>query len=215
MMKITKYEHACVVLEEQGKKLVIDPGSLTPDFGPLDAVLAVVVTHHHFDHFNSEHLLAIVQANPDVQIFGAIEVASDAQKSSLSVTAVTHGQTVTVGPFNLKFFGEKHAFIHAGFPPVPHNVGVLINDTFYTPGDSFTLPQVPVKVLGAPVDAPWLKIGETIDFIDAIKPQTCFPIHNGFLTETGQKVTDSWLNPICDKVNAQFVSLKPGESIEA
>jgi L-ascorbate metabolism protein UlaG (beta-lactamase superfamily) len=34
-MKLTKYTHACIVLEEQGEKLVIDPGGFTPEFGDV------------------------------------------------------------------------------------------------------------------------------------------------------------------------------------
>jgi L-ascorbate metabolism protein UlaG (beta-lactamase superfamily) len=35
-MKLTKFQHACIVLEERGKKLIIDPGDSTPGFGNLE-----------------------------------------------------------------------------------------------------------------------------------------------------------------------------------
>jgi L-ascorbate metabolism protein UlaG (beta-lactamase superfamily) len=31
-MTITKYEHACLSIEEEGKKLVIDPGQFSPSY---------------------------------------------------------------------------------------------------------------------------------------------------------------------------------------
>lgn len=43
-MKITKYEHSCVVIEEKGEKLVIDPGELTA-LPTLTYVRAIIFTH--------------------------------------------------------------------------------------------------------------------------------------------------------------------------
>lgn len=68
-MKLTKYGHACVVLEEQGKRLIIDPGELTHEFGNPQNTVAVVVTHVHFDHLNRENLQKIIEANPDVKVY--------------------------------------------------------------------------------------------------------------------------------------------------
>jgi L-ascorbate metabolism protein UlaG (beta-lactamase superfamily) len=215
-MKITKYGHACVVLQEQGKKLVIDPGSWTEGLGSLDAIAAVVITHNHGDHLRIEHLNAIVQQNPGVQIFGPQEVVNDAAKNNIQVNKVISGFTATVGPFTIRFYGDMHAVIHQSFPPVPHNVGVLVNDTFYYPGDSFTVPDgAPVKTLAVPASAPWMKIAEAVDFIAMVQPQVCFSTHNALLSDIGQQLTDSWFKRTCDTLHAEYYSLKPGESFNA
>lgn len=50
-MRLTKLEHAAVLIEEDGARLVIDPGSFTrPVEGTADTV-AVVLTHEHADHW--------------------------------------------------------------------------------------------------------------------------------------------------------------------
>lgn len=215
-MKITKYGHACVVLEEQGRKLVIDPGIWTTEFGPLDGIDAVVVTHNHGDHYNPEYLRAIAQANPGIQMFGAQEVVADAAQAGIVVTQAATKQTIQVGPFSLRFYGEMHALIHESFPPVPHNVAVLVNDTFYYAGDSFTTPEgAPVKILAAPASAPWMKIAESVDFITKVRPQICFPTHNALLSDIGQQLADTWLKTACDGIHAEYYSLAPGESFEA
>jgi L-ascorbate metabolism protein UlaG (beta-lactamase superfamily) len=54
-MKITKFGHACVRVEEGDRRLVIDPGGLT-DPSVLDGVTDVLVTHEHFDHFSKPAL---------------------------------------------------------------------------------------------------------------------------------------------------------------
>lgn len=210
-MKLTKYAHACLVLEEQGKKLVIDPGEYTPDFGALDNIAAVVVTHMHGDHFNKEHLDAILKANPDAQIFTTQEVADELRGKSVMVPEIY--TDYTAGPFGLRFAGEVHAQIHQGVPR-PQNIGVLVNGSFYYPGDSFVAPDHDVQTLAVPASAPWLKIGEAMDFIQACQPKKVFPTHNALLSELGLVSANKWLAQACQHDNAEFISLSPGESIE-
>ena len=49
-MKITKYEHACFVVEEDGESLIVDPGGWTTDLVIPDTVVGVIITHEHQDH---------------------------------------------------------------------------------------------------------------------------------------------------------------------
>jgi L-ascorbate metabolism protein UlaG (beta-lactamase superfamily) len=211
-MKLTKYGHACAVLEERGKKLVIDPGAFSDEFGDVNNVVAVVVTHEHADHCEPRNLEKIAAANPGVKMLAPADVVKQLEK--LPVTAITGGDHVEVGPFKLQFFGERHAEIHPIFPR-PQNIGVLVNDgAVYYPGDSFTLPEGPVKALLAPVSAPWLKIGETIEFVDAVKPSMCIPTHNALLSELGSSLTEMWLKSTCEKHNCVYKHLNPGDGLE-
>ncbi len=52
-MRITKFGHACVRLEHDGKTVVIDPGMFT-DPEAVDGADAVVITHEHPDHYLPE-----------------------------------------------------------------------------------------------------------------------------------------------------------------
>ena len=210
-MKLTKYAHACMVLEEQGKKLIIDPGEFTSDFGGTYNVAAVVVTHVHGDHFSAKHLQAIVDANPDAKVFTTAEV-SEAWPDS-HVQAVKAGEEQTAGPFTLHFYGELHALIHQ-IAPQNQNIGVLVNDSFYYPGDSFTLPETKVMVLAVPANAPWAKVGESIDFMQAVAPTQFIRTHDGLLNEIGMSITDTWFNMASDKFGHAYNPLEPGESLE-
>ncbi|HSW99702.1 MAG TPA: MBL fold metallo-hydrolase [Patescibacteria group bacterium] len=212
-MKLTKYEHACVVLEEQGKKIVIDPGAFTQSFGELTNIVAVVVTHKHPDHFEPRHLDAIIAANPAVRIFAPSDVTD--QFPDKPTTAVTGGDTADIAPFNLRFFGERHAEIHPDHFTMPENIGVMINDRVYNPGDSFVIPNVPVTTLLAPVSAPWLKIGETIDFVEHIKPNLCIATHTALLSEVAITLTEqNWLGAVCKEDGIIYKHLNPGDSID-
>ena len=211
-MKITKYEHACVVLEEQGQKLVIDPGSWTTSLPDLSGVAAVVVTHVHADHFNPDHLAAIANTNPGVQIFGTEEVAESL--AAPQVTVVQGGDTVSAGVFSLHFFGNRHATIHSSIP-ANQNVGVMVNDTFYYGGDSFTIPEgKAVTALAIPVSAPWLKMSEVIDYYDELRPRVCIPTHNAILSEIGMGLADTFIQRLADEHDGTYASLKPGQSLE-
>jgi len=210
-MKLTKYTHACIVLEEQGKKLVIDPGTFTKDLDDLNNVTAVVVTHVHSDHFEPKWLDDITLHNPGVQIFSTSDVASAYQQPHLAIVGA--GQQVTVGPFRLAFYGEQHALIHESLPR-PQNIGVLVNDTFFYPGDSYTKPDKPVELLAVPANAPWMRVGESMDYIAELKPKQCIPTHDGLLSETGHAVYYASLSKACDDNGATFTPLAPGESVD-
>jgi L-ascorbate metabolism protein UlaG (beta-lactamase superfamily) len=210
-MKLTKYGHACVVLEEQGKKLVIDPGDYTDDFGDLENILAVVATHIHNDHLGKMHIKRILGANPDIKVFTTAEAAEELNDPHITTVAAADGEAI--GPFNLRFFGKLHKAVHPDWP-VCQNIGVLVNDSFYYPGDSFTTPDKAVKVLAVPASANWLKMSEAIDFIRKLKPRQFFRTHDRLLSEQGISGVNDWLEMAADKFGSQYVPLDPGQSIE-
>jgi L-ascorbate metabolism protein UlaG (beta-lactamase superfamily) len=214
-MKITKYEHACIVLEEQGKRLVIDPGDFTPHFGNLENIEALVITHVHADHFDPQHVKSIIAANPEVHIYTVQEVAEQLRSQNIAqnVTLAQPGERVQSETFVLEFWGEMHQLIHE-LAPLPHNTGVLVNDVFFYPGDSFTLPDKPVKVLAVPGSAPWMTVGMAMDYILATEAEHYIPTHDALLSENGHNVMNHWLQTAAAKNQAAFSYLKPNESLE-
>jgi L-ascorbate metabolism protein UlaG (beta-lactamase superfamily) len=212
-MKITKLAHACLILEEQGKKLVIDPGTfLQIKFNDLTDVAGIVVTHVHADHLDEGRIEEIMANNPEAQIFSTQEVAD--QLKDKKVNVVTGSSNATVGPFNLEFFGGQHAVIHNSFP-TNQNVGVLVNKNLYYPGDSFTVPSgIGVNVLAIPTSAPWLKIGESIDFLTAVKPKRVFPTHNGLNSEIAEGMIDGMLGGVAKSQGSDYHYLAIDDSIE-
>ncbi|HSX35415.1 MAG TPA: MBL fold metallo-hydrolase [Patescibacteria group bacterium] len=210
-MKLTKYGHACIVLEEQGQKLVIDPGIMTPELGDVSGVVAIVITHGHADHVTKEHLDAILSASPGAKISTPSDAAE--KLTGMPVTAVKAGDKQSVGPFKLEFSGDLHHLVHESWP-VCENVGVMVNETLYYPGDSYTTPGRPVKVLALPVSGPWLKTGEVMDYLDAVKPGTAFPTHDGMLSVSGKAMYEDWTKQLCAKHNITWRALEDGESMD-
>lgn len=199
------------MFEEQGKRLVLDPGAYSEPLDGLTDVIAVVITHAHDDHCFEAQLDRLVASSPDLMIYGPPQVRTRLEK--YRTTAVYLGDFYPVGPFTLEFFGDQHAVIHPSFP-VLENRGVLINDSVYYPGDSFTLPDRPVELLAVPTSAPWLKISEIMDFVAAIKHKKSLATHNALLSEFGHTLSNGRVKAITEAQGGEFFFLQPGQSIE-
>jgi L-ascorbate metabolism protein UlaG (beta-lactamase superfamily) len=209
-MKLTKFEHACFTVELDGKLLVVDPGVLSPDFTVSDNIVAVIVTHEHPDHFDPETLAKIYDKNPDSLLIST-QAVIDKMINHTSQVAIP-GESLTVGPFNLSFFGGAHAEIYKTVPVVD-NVAVLINESLYYPGDSFTTPSLPVATLAVPLGAPWLKTSETIDFMLAVKPDIAFPTHDAVLSKDGQTFNDSWMQRFAEPAGIAYTRID-GQTVD-
>jgi L-ascorbate metabolism protein UlaG (beta-lactamase superfamily) len=207
-MRISKYEHALLVVEQSAAQLVIDPGSYS-NLPELQNVVAVVFTHLHDDHTSQEHAQTISRNFPAVKMFGTQEVVD--KLTGLDVQAVYHGDHYEVGPFQIDFYGDLHQVIHRSIPLV-QNVGVMINSRLYYPGDSYTFPEQSVEILACPTSAPWLRISDVIDFLDLIRPKKCFATHNALLSEQGHALQNNRVQQIVEKHGGEFRYLNVGES---
>lgn len=186
-MKLTKYEHACFAVEQNGQLLAVDPGNFTSDFLPTSNILAIIVTHEHGDHFDPDMLAAVYRTNPDSLLIAHPNITN--KMPDHRSHAVHAGDAFDIGPFSLRFFGGEHAVIHPDIPTIA-NLGVLINDLLYYPGDSFVRPSVPVDTLLLPVGAPWLKLSEAADFARDIQPRLVIPTHDAVLSNIGKGLAD-------------------------
>jgi len=209
-MKLTKFGHACFMLECAEQALLFDPGNWSTDLTIPGNITAVVLTHEHADHFDRNLLGKIVDKNPNTIILAPMEMAE--KLPDFPSKGVAPGDTVTMGPFTLAFYGGEHAEIHPDIASVV-NVGVLVNDTFYYPGDSFALPNTPVKTLALPVTAPWLKISESIDFMIAVKPDLAFPVHDHIASDDGKALVGRIIGGFAEKNGIRYERLNTSVEI--
>lgn len=156
-MRLTKLGHACLHIEDGDASVLIDPGSFSSGFEELRGLSAILITHPQ----------AFVVADQDT--------ADQLGQRGITAQVAKAGNTFDAG-LSVRVFGEQHAVIHADVPVIP-NVGYLVGDTVFHPGDSFTVPDHAVPVLALPTGGPWLKSGEAIDFLRAVTPEIAVPIH--------------------------------------
>jgi L-ascorbate metabolism protein UlaG (beta-lactamase superfamily) len=202
-MQLTKYNHACFTVTKDMQTIVVDPGVFSTDFIIPDSVVAVVLTHQHTDHADITKIQAVIERNPAAIIYAH---ESTANALGITVTNVQSGDVVNAGPFTLAFYGGQHAVIEQSIPPIA-NLGVMINDHLYYPGDSFTIPSTPVRTLALPIAAPWMKISEAMEFLMHIKPALAFPTHDAILSPEGKEIYDRLLAASATAQNTNYQRL--------
>lgn len=190
-MKLTKYQHACFVLEKKGTCIIVDPGNITHDFIEPERIDAIIVTHEHLDHFDEVRIRSLLNTHPKATIIAHENISG--RFTDHKAISARPGEPLGVGSFSVQFFGGTHAPIANGVQ-TPPNLGILIDDRLYYPGDSFTVPEgKKVKELLIPVSAPWMKISEAVQFLLEIRPQYAFPTHDGILSSDGKRIVDRLL----------------------
>src|SRR5215212_760051 len=211
-MELTKHGHACVVLSNGDRRLVLDPGMFTEPTA-LDGASAVLVTHEHADHFAPDRLRAALDANPALEVWTNRTVAGQLEGLGPRVHVVGHGDAVEIAGFDVRVHGELHAEIHPEIPRVL-NVGFLVGGQVFHPGDAFTVPEEPVATLLLPMHAPWSKAAEVIDYVRAVDADQAFAIHDALLSDTGLGVVAGLLGERGPGTRTPFSRLAPGDSVE-
>ena len=192
-MELTKHEHACVAFEKEGASFVIDPGAFSPNAADIiSGAEAVLLTHEHFDHVNEAAISAALAARPDLRVYAPASLADTFGANPGQFTAVSAGDELKVAGFTVSVHGTTHASIHADIPTVP-NVGYLVDETVYHPGDAYFVPGVSVGTLLLPTSGPWMKTGEAADYVRAVRPDRVIQIHEALLSEIGLSVASMFL----------------------
>jgi L-ascorbate metabolism protein UlaG (beta-lactamase superfamily) len=186
-MRLTKYGHSCLLVEEGAARLLLDPGTLSGGFEELEGLTGVLVTHQHADHLDLERLRGLLDRNPTVRVLCDEGSAEQLAAAGAAVEVVHDGDELDLGGVAVAVGGRDHAVIHADIPVVP-NVGYLLGGRLFHPGDAFTLPGQPVEVLAVPAGAPWLKVAEAVDYLRQVRPQVAVPVHELLLSTAGKAI---------------------------
>jgi L-ascorbate metabolism protein UlaG (beta-lactamase superfamily) len=209
-MRLTKFQHACFVVEKDGVSVVVDPGNLTHDFIMPKNVAAVFVTHNHPDHCDNQLIITILREHPNAVLLAHESILQDFKTEHTQPVSV--GETVDAGGITLTFVGGSHELIDIAIPPIV-NLGVIIENHLYYPGDSFYVPEQTIKELALPISAPWLTIGGSMNLVRALKPSFIFPTHDAILSNEGQALTDSIVKRLDANTGVIYQRIN-GETIE-
>jgi L-ascorbate metabolism protein UlaG (beta-lactamase superfamily) len=211
-MQLTKYGHACVTLEKDGRRIVLDPGGLTPEDATLGAE-AILITHEHFDHFSGQVVRAACARDPDIRVLTCPPVAAQLDGLGPGLRVVGEGDSIEVAGFDVQVHGEWHAVVHPDIPRV-RNVGFLIDGSLFHPGDALTLPGTAISTLLLPVHAPWSRTGDLIDWVREAAPEQTLAIHDGLLNDIGLAFVGGLLGDSGPGTGARYTRLAPGESYQ-
>jgi L-ascorbate metabolism protein UlaG (beta-lactamase superfamily) len=212
-MRFTKLGHSCVRLTKDGAALVIDPGSFSDAPAALDGAAAVLVTHEHPDHLDADAIRAALSTDPDLTLWANQSICAQFGDFGDRVHEVRRGDAVAVAGFDVHVYGVDHALIHQDIPLVV-NTGFLVDSEVFHPGDSFTVPEEPVRTLLVPISAPWLKAGEMIDYFRQVAPGRGYAIHDAILNDAGLALFTRMLSVAAGPSGAPVARLEPGTSLD-
>jgi L-ascorbate metabolism protein UlaG (beta-lactamase superfamily) len=202
-MQLTKHGHSCVRVDGGDRTLVLDPGAFSDLDAALDGADAVLITHEHRDHVDVDRIRAAATSDPRLRIWAPRPVADQLADLGEQVVAVGAGESFEAAGFAVRTFGGQHALIHPLIPIVA-NVGYLIDDAVFHPGDSFTVPPAAVQTLLLPAVAPWSKVAEVIDYTIAVRAPRAYPIHDAIVADVYHGLLQGNLVPIAERFGIEY-----------
>jgi L-ascorbate metabolism protein UlaG (beta-lactamase superfamily) len=211
-MKIKKIGHCCFIAEaKEGVKIMTDPGAFSTLQKEEIGIKAILITHEHNDHLHVDSLKIILKNNPDVIIITNSSVGKILSEQNISFIKLEEGDKYDIDGVQIKGFGNSHAEIFEDFGKV-QNTGYMIDNLCYA-GDSFSYPDADVDILALPVSGPWMKIKDSIDYAQNIRPRVCFAVHDAILQDFA---TFAWKIPenILKEDNILFKKLELGKEEE-
>ena len=172
--------HCCLLIEENGVRLLTDPGTFTAQaHASLTTIDVILYTHEHADHYHLESLKQLIAGNPGVIVVCNEGVSALLKAEHIPHIEITDGSHMHKGVSITGVSGE-HEEIHSSIPRI-QNTGFMIGKRLWYPGDAFIKPNADVDILALPVAGPWMKISEAVDYAIALKPKVAFPVHDMIL----------------------------------
>ena len=93
-----------------------------------------------------------------------------------------------------------------------HNVGYLVAGVLH-PGTRTWTPRVPTSTCCAhPIGAPWLKLGDVVDYVRSVRPRRAVVVHDAMLSAIGQGMAINLLGRLGGA--GAPVALDPGDGID-
>lgn len=205
-MKITKYVHSCLFIEEQGKHFLIDPGVYSVEEGAIsintiENLDYLIITHEHLDHMHVPLIKELIVKFPSVKVVSNSSVAEILGKEGISVE--------TQGDQFVLLQEVPHEEIFMG--KAPKNVMVTITGKLAHPGDSHHF-ETSVPILALPVQASWGSTIAAVRLAEKLKPHVVLPIHDWHWSDKGRQWFYEHLETHFQKIGIKFIALSKGET---
>jgi L-ascorbate metabolism protein UlaG (beta-lactamase superfamily) len=212
-MTITKFGHCCLLIENNGKRILTDPGRFSTGQDALVDIDIVLITHEHADHCHADSLALILENNPEAIVVSNTSVAKLLQELTIDTHILEGRESATIVDVTLEAYDGPHVEIFENFGIV-QNTGYMIDGDFFYPGDAYTVPDTVVDILALPVAGPWCKVSDAIRYALKVKPRLAFPVHDATLTEIGKTVTYPHFIRELKKEGIDFIMLESDTATE-
>lgn len=176
-MIVRKYPQSHLVLEKNGKKLVIDPGYITFDKGyklnQFQNADAYLITHLHDDHLGYQTIKQLVGNQP---VFANTESIKKLVELGVKGIEIKDRQIFEVAGFKIQAVDLPH-FRVPDDKVSPQNTGFLIDGIFFHAGDGFEVANVQSPNAALAYGHPSLSVLSVLDFAKNLKAKVLIPIH--------------------------------------
>jgi len=174
---ITKLVHACLLVEANDSRILIDPGSFSwaddrLDLGAVEGVDRILITHEHADHVSVEFLRAALARSDGAAV-----------ETTPALSAILAAEGIDAVVEGTPRFAAPHERLPIG--PGPQNVGFHIEGVLSHPGDSHSFAET-MPILAMPFAAPWGSLVGGVDRTRLVRPRYVIPIHDWFLSGQGR-----------------------------
>jgi L-ascorbate metabolism protein UlaG (beta-lactamase superfamily) len=183
-MRLTHLGHACLLVETERARLLIDPGVLST-FDGLRDLDAILVTHQHADHVDPARLAPLLAANPSAVLVLDADTATG-QPELAHARVARPGDRLSLAGATVDVLGGWHAPVYGDVPGCTNAAYLLDDGALLHPGDSFAPTDRDVDVLAVAIDGPWLKLAEAVEYVRAVRPRVAVPIHEGETTDPAE-----------------------------
>jgi L-ascorbate metabolism protein UlaG (beta-lactamase superfamily) len=216
IVRVTKFEHSCLQIEDGGRRCFIDPGKFTTPITDAAQVDLVAITHEHDDHWTPEQLRRLAERSPGLTVVTTPATAAKIHEAEIegirNVIIGKPGATYEVGAFKIACYGGKHAEIHSSIPIID-NLGVVINGQLAYGGDAYDLPAGEIAALAVPAYGPWMRMAESMDLLATVKPKRAFAVHEMLLAMPGKQLAAARFAEVAEHVGTEFLDLAPYDSV--
>jgi L-ascorbate metabolism protein UlaG (beta-lactamase superfamily) len=207
MMKVTKFVHACLLVETPDRVAIFDPGSMSEEALKVDSLTRlddIFITHSHGDHCSLPLIKQLVAKFPEVRITTTPEVVETLAKENITASDQP--------PEGVTFFNSPHESTKPLFP-APQEIGIHYLDKLSHPGDSHSFTETKA-ILALPVTAPWGSTIRAINLALELKPKFVLPIHDWHWNDAAREQTYARLENVLGEQGITFYKLKTGEPVE-
>jgi L-ascorbate metabolism protein UlaG (beta-lactamase superfamily) len=207
-MKISKHLHSCLLVEEQGKTILIDPGNFTYlakalDIKKLKKLDYILITHEHPDHFYLPFVKELVAKFPKVKIITSNSIVTLLKKENIK--AISRADAM------IKLEPVPHEKLWDTKPP--ENVMVTIFGKLAAPGDSHHF-KTKAEVIALPIQAPWGSTTDAVNLAARLKPKVIIPVHDWMWKDDFRKTMYHRLKEFFKTKGTDFKTPETGEVIE-
>jgi L-ascorbate metabolism protein UlaG (beta-lactamase superfamily) len=211
-MKLTKLVHSCLLIEDDDRRVLCDPGNYSWDSGLVadehcSNLDAVVVTHEHSDHLDEQFARKINKLSPDAEWYGPSGIAKALEQWGIACQQTSEND-------DIKFVESEHAQLAPWFDQQPSHSSYLVLNKVLVGGDCHTLKDgLNAEYFAAAVNGgPW---GAVIGFTEMVKnmnnrPKTVIPLHDWHWNDEARAGIYQRLPVVLETCDVSFLALESG-----